>query len=168
MKKTLKIIAISTIISILIFCLSVGLFFYGWSYSDKWRYEVDNFKDHYKNFEVIAQVADKIISYDSELHYLKVYGDNLYNPNTDQDVVLTNEEKECLKKAREVFKNGESHLDLIHVAGFYTLFSSDTKRYSIIYSAKDEDPKEVYHYWGVWKFDTKKIMPNWYHAVMVQ
>ena len=157
-----------TFIIILVIVLSLVILFVNFifklSYISKWEYQVENIDQNYKYFESLAQIADKNIDYDDDYYFLFVNGDSLYNPNTHEDVVLTDQEKDIVSNASKSFANGDSHLELVYAYGEYTVFTSETKRYCLIYSINDKNPEHIFYY-GKHNFETKKIKPQWYHAL---
>lgn len=114
MLKVNKIIKV-TLVVILVVILFLAILFANFifkllivSYNLKWEYQVENIDQNYKYFESLSQIADKNIDYDDEYYFLFVNGDSLYNPNTHEDVVLTDQEKDIVSNASNSFENGVS------------------------------------------------------------
>lgn len=165
--KTIKITLAVILVVILFLAILFANFIFKlliFSYNLKWEYQVENIDQNYKYFESLSQIADKNIDYDDEYYFLFVNGDSLYNPNTHEDVVLTDQEKDIVSNASNSFENGDSHLELVYAYGEYTVFTSETKRYCLIYSINDKNPEHIFYY-GKHNFETKKIKPQWYHAL---
>lgn len=165
--KLNKIVIILSIILFtitIIFCLFPQLFVCLISLIPDWStYQVVDFEDNYPHFQTVAKIAEKEINENDEYHYLSNEGDDLFDPNTDSHVELSEEEKHSISCVSACFTNYDAKWDIVCKEGDFIEFRTNKGLYFVIYSESGEKPKYLNN--GENHYFIKRLNKNWYHAL---
>jgi hypothetical protein len=151
----------------IIFCLFPQLFVCLISLIPDWSiYQVVDFEDNYPHFQTVAKIAEKEINEDDECSYLSNGGDGepgLFNPNTNSQVKLSEEEKHSISCVSACFTNYDAKWDTVYKEGDFIEFRTTKGLYLVIYSENGEKPTYLNN--GKNHYFIKRLNKNWYHAL---
>lgn len=157
------------IVCITLVCLAIAFYiilFSLFTFTSRWKYNVDDFETYKKDFEVVASfcndyILEQSIQNTTASNWFSYHNQHLYYG--EESIDLSDELQNSLYRISDAFKHKDAKLDIIRCNGDVVYFCTHNGQYSLVYSpgnkptsVNDKAEEDVF---------VKEISNGWFHVV---
>lgn len=156
------VIVIFVFVTIAFYIITLSLF----TFTSRWKYNVENFETYKKDFEAVASFCNDYIREQSlqnktASNWFSYHKRNLYYG--EKAINFSDELQNSLYRISDAFKHKDAKLDIIRCNGDVVYFCTHNGQYSLVYSptnkptsVSDKVEEDVF---------VKEISNGWFHVV---
>ena len=164
-RMIVQIVITVMLVMIVLACLCVCSIYIWFTYTSKWKYNVENFEVFQEDFQTVADFCLENVEKNPEIIYFNLSGNNTIYCGTKsdaQEMDVSNDIINSFRNIEHAFPDSDAKLDVIYCADGAVYFTTHNGLYSLICSPTS---KPTTLSGGNTEADTKKITDDWYHAV---